>query len=134
MHDRDIQQVRIIGTLIAGIGLILMLLTGLTTLFVLFGGAAATAGNGIVRGGLTILLAFIMSFSLTSCGAEIQRVKLSTANIENLRLVWTALIILMALSLGAGLWLAQPLAFLAALVLLTLFSIRGAIIRLTRQY
>jgi hypothetical protein len=134
MHDRDIQQVRIIGTLIAGIGLILMLLTGLTTLFVLFGGAAATAGNGIVRGGLTILLAFIMSFSLISCGAEIQRVKLSTANIENLRLVWTALIILMALSLGAGLWLAQPLAFLAALVLLTLFSIRGAIIRLTRQY
>lgn len=132
MLDRDVQYIRFIGVLTAGIGLGLFFLTAIGTLAILFGGNLINS-NQLVHGGLVILLAFIMSFSLISCGSEIQRIKLSSVSIQQLRLVWTALVLIMFVCALAGLWLAQPLAFLASLMLLALFSARGAILRLMRH-
>jgi len=131
MEDRDVRLIRFIGVLAAGVGFVLLLFTTLITLLALFSGGPANLG-AYAHGALALILAFIMACSLISCGAQIQRIKLSAISIENLRLTWTALVLMMTLSLAAGLWLSQPLAFVAAFMLLALLSIRGAIIRLSR--
>ena len=47
---------------------------------------------------------------------------------ENLRLVWTALVIMMVFCGVAGLWLVPPLSALAVLMLFALFAVRGSVI------
>lgn len=129
--QRDIDNVRFVGILSLIMGVVLFILTGLVTLFLLLS-AAGTSGGGVVRGALAVALALVMASSLSGLGGELQRLRSDFMHDpENLRRVWTALVIMMVLCGVAGLWLLPPLSALAALLLFALFGIRGAVIRLT---
>jgi hypothetical protein len=131
MYDRDVQSIKLVGSLCVGLGAVLFLLTALGSLFALFALVSANSGN-FFRGVLSAVLGLIMSITLISCGSELQRTKpTGRANLENLRLVWTALVVMMVLCLIAALFLIPPLVGISGLVLFAAFTIRGAIIRLT---
>jgi hypothetical protein len=132
MYDRDINTVRFVGSLTVGLGIILMLLTALAVLFGLFTGSLVAPAH-IVRGLGSAALSIIMSSTMVGCGAQFQRLRLySNLDTENLRLVWTALVLVMMVSIIAGYFLLPPLSTLAALVLFGAWTIRGAVLRLTR--
>ncbi len=132
MPDRDIRKVRIVGGLVFGLGLLLIVLTFFIALFGLFSGSVSDP-NQLIPGLLGLGLSLVMACSLIACGAELQKIRpYSSAGIESMRLVWTSLVILMFLGGIAGFWLAPPLSSLALIVLIALFLVRGAVVRLTR--
>jgi hypothetical protein len=128
--ERDMQHIRLVGGFLLGIGLMQLLLTFFIALDGLF--SDVPMGAAFDRGALGIFLSLLMASIMSSCAVQLQSLKsFSHAQIQNLRLVWTALVLLMILTGAAGLWLAPPLTTLAVLILLALFSIRGALIRLS---
>lgn len=131
MHDRDLQDVRFVGTLALILGVVMFVLTGLTALLLLLASTTASTGD-FLKGALGVLLALVMAASLSGLGGQMQRVRTGFAHeLENLRLVWTALVLMMGLCGTAAIWLVPPLFGVAALVLLALLAVRGAVIRLT---
>jgi hypothetical protein len=131
--QRDINNVRFVGVLALTMGVVLFVLTALTTLFLLF--ASTTANGGTVEhGALGVALSLVMASTLSSLGGQMQRLRPDFMNDpENLRLVWTALVVMMVIFGLAGLWLVPPLSGLAILMLFALFGIRGSVIRLTNK-
>lgn len=133
MPNRDLSDIRIVGTIGFVIGALLMLLTILAAFLLLVAGATSTSGLNL-HGALSVMLALIMALALVGCGGAMRTIRPgNTADLENLRLVWTALVLVMAAAVPAGFWLIQPLADLAILMLLALFVIRGAVIRITTR-
>ena len=133
MHrlERDIQAIRAVGTLILGVGLIQLFLTGLLALFGLFS-LVPSSSAPFLQTVLGILLSLVMASIMSSCGIQLQRLRhYSESGVQEVRLVWTALVIVMALGAIAGLWIEPPLTSLAVLTLIALFAIRPAIIRLS---
>jgi hypothetical protein len=131
MTDRDLSDVRLVGTGVFVFGTILLLLTLLTGFLILLS-APIQVGNKLVHGLLTIMVATIMSAAQIGCGGAMRTIQPgNTSDMENLRLVWTALVLMMLVCGIGAFWLLPPLADVAALVLLALFAVRGAVIRLT---
>jgi hypothetical protein len=129
--QRDIDNVRLVGVLALTIGILLFILTAIVTLFLLIASPGADEG-AIARGALGVGLALVMASSLSALGGQMQRLRPDFMHDpENLRLVWTALVIMMVFCGLAALWLVPPLTGLATLVLIGLIAIRGAVIRLT---
>jgi len=133
MPDRDLSDIRLVGTLGFVVGALLMVLTILAVFLLLIAGATTATGLKL-HGLLSIMLALIMALALTGCGGAMRTVRTGNrADLENLRLVWTALVLVMVISIPAGFWLVQPLADLAVLMLLSLIAVRGAVIRITSR-
>jgi len=115
--QRDINNVRFVGILALTMGVVLFVLTALATLFLLIAGSTVD-GGAVARGTLGVALALVMASSLSGLGGELQRLRPDFMHDpDNLRLVWTALVVMMALCGVAGLWLVPPLTGLAALML-----------------
>lgn len=129
--QRDIDNVRLVGVLALTMGVVMFMLTALVTLFLLF--AITGSGEGsVARGALGVALALVMASSLSGLGGEMQKLRPDFIHDpENLRLVWTALVVMMVFCGLAGLWLVPPLSGLAVLILFALFAVRGSVIRLT---
>jgi hypothetical protein len=131
MHDRDIKSIRFVGTLAFGLGVLLLLLTFLAVLLALFAGITATLA-GLERGAGTAALGLVMSSSLMGCGAQLQRAgRLTSIDIENIRLIWTGLFLAMLICGIASIWLVPPLVGLCGLILFALIMVRSAVIRLS---
>ncbi len=131
MSDRDLSDVRLVGTGAFVLGTVLLLLTIVTAFLLLLAGAVNVNSN-LFRGLLTLMVAIIMAVSLIGCGGAMRTIRLgNTSDMENLRLIWTSLVLIMLICGIGSLWLLPPLADVAALVLLGLFAVRGAVIRIT---
>jgi hypothetical protein len=129
--ERDIQHIRLVGGFLFGVGIIQLILTFVVLLWGLFAGIASDVPS-FVKGATAVALSLIMASVMSSCAIQMQRIKgLTSAQIQNIRLVWTALVLLMAASGILALWVAPPLTTLSVLVLLALFTARGPIIRLS---
>jgi integral membrane sensor domain MASE1 len=132
MYDRDTNNVRVVGGVIVGLGVVLFLLTFLGIIVYVFA-RLSTNPAAIFEGLLPAILCLLMSITMVACGTQFQRVNFRwRTDLENLRLVWAALFIAMLISAVAGSILLPPLTGLAATVLFLIWAIRGAIIRLTR--
>ena len=128
--ERDIQSISIVGTVLLGLGLVQLLLTMFVALFGLFAGLAS--GSNFTKGLLAVALSLLMASTMSSCAIQLQNLKTySQSQIQSVRLVWTALVLVMALCGIAALWIIPTLTTLAILVILALFTIRPAIIRLS---
>src|SRR5271156_1747657 len=91
MPDRDLADVRLVGTLALILGVVLMLLT-FTTAFFLILASTTSHGDQITQALLSLMLAIIMSVTLIGCGGSMRQVRANySSDLENLRLVWTAL-------------------------------------------
>jgi hypothetical protein len=131
MTDRDLSDVRLVGTGVFVVGTILLLLTILTAFLMLLS-TPIQVNNKLFQGLLTIMIAIIMAVTQIGCGGAMRTFRPgNTSDLENLRLVWTALALMMLVCGIGSLWLLPPLTDVAALVLLGLFAVRGAVIRLT---
>jgi hypothetical protein len=126
--ERDKQIVRTVGSLITGIGAMLLLVTGLATLFAL---SAIPTGN-IIPGLVALALALVMASTLMSCGTQLMRLRLLThEEIHTMRLCWTALLLVMVFGGILAFWIVPPLGLIAAFMVLALLAIRPAVIRLS---
>jgi hypothetical protein len=73
-----------------------------------------------------------MASITTSCAISLQRFKVNTqSGIQQIRLVWTTLVLVFAVAGIAALWIDPALTTLTVLLELALFTIRKSIIRLT---
>ena len=135
MHpERDIRSVRFVGSLSMGIGMVLLILTLVGALFALFSGGS-TDPAAFTRGIYIFIVALVMASTMLGCGAQLQSARYyGWSDIENIRMIWTSEVIVMALGSLASLWLVPPLAWLGGFILFALFTVRGAIIRLTRRF
>jgi succinate dehydrogenase hydrophobic anchor subunit len=132
MYNRDIQSIRIVGGLALGIGLVLFFLTALGALFALFAGISSDPAR-FARGVAAVVLGLLMATTLIGCGSDLQRIKPDAGGLENLRLVWTALFLMMLICAIASAYVIPPLSLLALIMLLLTWAIRPAVIHLTRR-
>jgi hypothetical protein len=131
MDDRNIRDLKLFGTLAAVSGTLLMLLTFLAAGLVLVTGGS-TSLDAIVRGIIIFITSITMSAGLIGTGGAFQRA--GRTPINDIRLDWTALLVIMMVSLGASLiFNIQPLSLVAATVLVGLFWVRPAVINLTNR-
>ena len=132
MSNRDIRDIKTFGTicvltgavqlLMSLMGIFMVLASGLSQLNLSYGQA------GLIGGALVVV-----SCGLIGLGGEFQRAaQLTVTAKENLRLTWTAMLILLAAGFTIGLWLLPVLAGFSAVMILGLVWIRQPIIRLTR--
>lgn len=129
--ESDVQHIRLVGGFLLGVGLIQLMLTFLIILYGLFSDIAANV-PAFAKGAAAVALSLIMASVMSSCAVQMQRIKvLTSSQIQNIRLVWTALVLLMAVSGIIALWFAPPLTTLSVIVLLALFTARAPIIRLS---
>lgn len=135
MHpQRDIQSVRFVGSLSLVLGMVLLILTLLAALFALFAGAGTDQAI-IVHWTATFIVALVMASTMMGCGAQLQRARHhGWADIENIRMVWTSEVIVMTLGVVFSINTVAALAWIGILMLFLLFTIRGAIIRLSGRY
>ena len=134
MESRDLTAIRLVGTFALLAGTMLMLFTIVTGFLLLLTTTSSTASSILFRGLGIGLLAIVMALALIGCGGTMRRLRPGLgADRENLRLIWTTLFIVMLLCVPAAIWLAPPLADLAALILAALWIVRGAVIRLTNR-
>lgn len=135
MHpERDIQSVRFVGTLSMVLGMVLLTLTLLAALFALFSGGGTDQGN-VLHWAILFVVALVMASTMMGCGAQLQRARHhGWADIENIRMVWTSEVIVMTLGIIFSLNTVAALAWIGILMLFLLFTIRGAIIRLSGRH
>ena len=133
MYEHDVRDVKLFGTVAVLTGSLLMTFTFLAAGLVLATGGSTNQG-AIVRGCVAGGTALVMSAALIGTGGEMRRLKPSSSlSRQNLRLDWTALLIVMVAAFGIGLWVARVLAILASLIIIGLFWTRGAVANLTNQ-
>jgi hypothetical protein len=126
--ERDQQAVRFVGALATTIGGLIMILTFLITFLSLLN----YHGASVIHGAATFFLSLVMASTLMGCGTQMSSLHLhGGSDTEQLRLLWTALCVMMVLCLIGGAYLMPPLVGLSGVILLALVAIRGAIIRLT---
>jgi len=131
MSNRDLLAVQAAGAFCAGLGFILLLVVPLSMLFLAFSGVPSSAFD-LIDGLASLILALITAITLASSGLHLANVKQHTiVHSEVLRTNWTVLVIMMALVALIGLWLQPLLSLVAGIVLLVLFLVRPAVIRLT---
>src|SRR5580704_8740331 len=95
MTDRDLSDVRLVGTGVFILGAVLLLLTLLTGFLMLIA-APIQVGNMLIHGLLTIMVAIIMAVTQIGCGGAMRTIRLgNTSDMENLRLIWTSLVLIM---------------------------------------
>ena len=135
MHpQRDIQSVRFVGTLSLVLGMVLLTLTLLAGLFALFAGAGTDQGL-IIHWAATFIVALVMASTMMGCGAQLQRARHhGWTDVENIRMVWTSEVIVMTIGVVLSINSVPPLAWVGILMLVLLFTIRGAIIRLSGRF
>jgi hypothetical protein len=129
--ERDMQSIRLVGTVLLGVGLIQLILTLFVALFGLFAGISTNISS-FSRGLIGVAVSIVMASIISACAVQMQQLRSITASkIQSLRLVWTALVLVLALAAVASIWVAPSLTALAVLMELALFTIRPAIIRLS---
>lgn len=135
MHpQRDIQSVRFVGGLSLVLGMVLLILTLLAALFALFNGGGTDQGN-VVHWAVIFVVALVMASTMMGCGAQLQRARnVGWTDVENIRMVWTSEVIVMVLGIVLSINNVPPLAWTGGLMLFLLFTVRGAIIRLSGRY
>mgnify|MGYP000971821297 CR=1 FL=1 len=80
---------------------------------------------------LTVTAALITGWTMVGIGNEFARAtESSIKHHEGLRLDWTALLVVLAITMVLSAWTFQPLAFLCALWILGLFWVRISILQL----
>lgn len=130
--DKDIRFIKAVGLIIAGLGIVLMMLTLTTGVLGVLNVLPATAGSYTVDVAAQLILAFIMSLAMTSCGAELAHPQpLIASSVESLRLNWSALFGVMFITWIAGFWLRPELGSLSLIVLVLLLMIRAQVIRIS---
>ena|SRR6266404_2096291 len=129
-YQRDKALVRTVGGLALLLGAILMIVTIVIT----FVSLATGGGRGdLVHGAFAFALALVMSSTLMGCGAQFQRLTFYTAaDVDNMRMAWTGLLIVLVLTGIPAYWVIPPLYQLALFCVVILIFIRGAVIRLSR--
>ncbi|HEY2004603.1 MAG TPA: hypothetical protein VGH44_05830 [Candidatus Saccharimonadia bacterium] len=135
MHpERDIRSVRFVGSLSLMLGMVLMILTLVAALFALLSGIGSDQGS-IVHWAILFIVALVMAATMMGCGAQLQRARnVGYADIENIRMIWTSEVIVMALGIVLSISNVPPLGWVGILMLVLLFTIRGAIIRLSGRF
>jgi hypothetical protein len=129
--ERDMQSIRLVGTLLLGVGLIQLALTCVVALFGLFAGISTNIGS-FSKGLIGVAVSVVMASIISSCAVQLQQLhSFSASKIQSIRLVWTALVLVLALAAIAAAWIAPTLTTLAIVLELALFTIRPAIIRLS---
>jgi hypothetical protein len=79
------------------------------------------------------VVSLITASTLIAAGLQLARLSLySMADADNLRLIWTALVLILGGCSVGGYFLFPPLGTLGILMLLLVWTIRGPIIRTTR--
>jgi len=135
MHpERDIRSVRFVGSLSLMLGMVLMILTLVAALFALFSGIGSDQGS-IIHWAVQFVVALVMAAAMMGCGAQLQRARYyGYTDVENIRMVWTSEVIVMVLGIVFSVSNIPPLAWVGILMLFLLFTIRGAIIRLSGRF
>jgi hypothetical protein len=129
--ERDMQSIRLVGGFLLLVGSIQLVLTLVIALFGLFAGISSDVGS-FTRGLLAVTISVLMASITTSCAISLQRFKVNTqSGIQQIRLVWTTLVLVFAVAGIAALWIDPALTTLTVLLELALFTIRKSIIRLT---
>jgi hypothetical protein len=129
--ERDMQSIRLVGGFLLLVGSIQLVLTLVIALFGLFAGVSSDVGS-FSQGLLAVAMSILMASITTSCAISLQRFKVNThSGIQQVRLLWTTLVLVYVVAGIAALWVNPTLTTLAVLLELALFTIRGSIIRLT---
>lgn len=127
-QSSDRYKVQFVGGLAVAIGLVLLIVTIFGTLAALFTFQAKNALAAVA----TFFLCLILSSSYLGLGTKLTRLKyITAADIETLRLSWTSLVLLSVIGAICAFWLLQPLVGICGLMIIVLFAIRGAVIRLS---
>lgn len=131
MSPHDLRDIKLYGTISVVCGFVQLLMSGLgITLILATGGSQFPldfAEGAILSGTL-----LIMSSAIIGLGGEFQRASRASALArENLRLTWTAQLLVLVVSFLIGLWLLPMLASVAAIMILGLVWIRQPVIRVT---
>src|SRR5664279_1861297 len=117
MPDKDIRNIRLVGSLCIGLGAVMFLLTGVLTIIILFSATTADSIH-LLDGGIILMTTLIASSTLVACGAQLEHIRpYSRDGIENMRMIWTSLFIVMAVVGIFGLSRAPELSAVAVLVL-----------------
>lgn len=135
MHpQRDIQSVRFVGSLSLVLGMVLLILTLLAALFALFNGGGSDQAI-ITHWAVIFIVALVMASTMMGCGAQLQRARYyGWTDVENIRMIWTSEVIVMTIGTLLSFNVVPPLAWTGGLMLFLLFTIRGAIIRLSSRF
>jgi len=131
-YDKDIRIIKAVGLIIAGLGIVLLMLTLTTVVLGVLNVLPTTAGSYTVNVAAQLILAFIMALTMIGCGTELSRPEpLIASSVESLRLNWVALFGVMFVTWIAGFWLRPELGSLSLIVLVLLLMIRTQIIRIS---
>lgn len=127
-QSSDRYKINFVGGLAVALGLVLLLLTGFAAILTLF----TNYTGGSLTGFLSFGLCLVISSSYLGIGAKLTSLKyITSADIETLRLSWTALFLVSALGAFVAYFLLPPLVGVCVLMLVVLIAIRGAVIRLS---
>ncbi|HEY6736266.1 MAG TPA: hypothetical protein VI322_00965 [Candidatus Saccharimonadia bacterium] len=131
MHNRDLRDIKLYGTLTVVVGAVQLLITSVLIMLVLATGASQLAmplSQAVIMG----ISLVMVSCGLVGLGGELQRAnRLTAITRENLRLTWSALLLLLVAGFLIGLWLLPLLASICAVLILGLMWIRQPVIRVT---
>jgi hypothetical protein len=127
-HSSDRYKINFVGGLAVALGLVLMLLTIFAAILTVF----SYSTGGALKGALSFGLCLVIASGYLGIGTKLTRLKYYTAaDIETLRLSWTALLLLSVLGAVLAYYLLQPLVGVCALMIVVLVAIRRSVIRLS---
>lgn len=133
MEHHDLRDIQLFGTLCLITGIIILILTAVGVILILATGGSDLAFN-LNQGLWLVGTLTVLNSSLIGLGGELQRSAHHTAAArENLRLTWTALLIVLVACFLVGIVLLPILAGFAAVMIIGLTWIRQPIIRITSR-
>lgn len=131
MHDQDLRDIKLYGSLAMMSGAVLLCLSLAAILLVLASGGS-TSTDTIVTGGILAVTLVILGSALAGLGGNLYRADRNTqVGRESVRLDWTALLLVELVGFFIGIWLLPALAMFTALMLIGLVWIRQPVIRIT---
>ena len=133
MIDREIRNIKLVGSLIFGLGFGLTVITLVAAAIVLLAFSRNILSIYSPQATAQLALALVTGLSMVACGSQLSRVKPPVIkDPDGVRLNWTALVIALTLSSVASFFTLPVLANVTLVSLVLLILIRSAIIRSTR--
>jgi hypothetical protein len=127
-HQSDRYKINFVGGLAVAIGFVLLLLTIFAAILTLF----TYQTGGALTGALSFGLCLVLASAYLGIGTKLTRLQyVTSADIETLRLSWTALFLLSILGAILAYYLLPPLVGVCALMIIVLLAVRRAVIRLS---